>query len=352
MIAYREAGDIEPPRELRIVIRNLADAYEDAERAVLDAAADLVATADALSDPAFTTLLHDHESSWQAWRRMNAARRWISKIETIQPRSVDPFTTHLRRLGSSLLQTRERAESMETLAELERQMAMITPSPFENEMREANPIAVKATGALHEELLEALMEQRRRWVVAWVRGNRDDEVVQRMAMLHRLTQTIADAADALRMEADAEAFNRWAAWEVGPTTLGRTMHQLPARLKLATGAALGEDDEELDRQLARLDADAPLARLMGRLNVHIGEAVRELPGGGASIVGQTVYPPTSEAWLAHRRADLAAICRCAMEQDVAQQLGDETLASDLAVYVNALADDMLSDADLRTDSVE
>ena len=125
--------------------------------------------------------------------------------------------------------------------------------------------------------------------------------------------------------------------------MARTLTNLSNRLELATAAALNDDEQRLTRQLDRIDREASGAKLIGRLAQLLAEPLDQLPNGALSIIGQTVHPPSSEAWMLHRRRQVADLCRYTMELEYAHTTGRGELASDLAGYVNALADGLLSE---------
>src|SRR5262249_39437528 len=151
----------------------------------------------------------------------------------------------------------------------------------------------------------------------WGDGNATSDAANRMMQLYRLTSTMADLAQITRgggTGPDADVLNRWSAWFLDPELSRRPLADITSRLKLATAAAVQGDDNELNQQLERIDRDAPLVKLVGRLTAMLGGSLRELPAGAAGIIGAISVPPPPDAlMLAHRR-ELADICRHAMEQ--------------------------------------
>jgi hypothetical protein len=344
MIAYREAGEPDLPRELRIVHRKLQDAYAKSERALLTGIETLARDPQALSDPAFVTLLADQEEFLEALSCVRRMPVWEQKVGLIDPDCVEPLASRWRRTAGQVVDADHRPEAVRTLMEFERQIDRVYPLPFEAELTAAAPEAVEATGGLQRRLLEELQKQRKAWAEAWARANPDRSAIDRMMLLHRLMSTMADTVEAQRLGNEGgRVFNRWGGWELGMTTLARTMNDVPARLKLATGAVLEGDDGGLTRQLDRLDVDAPLARLIDRLNLIIGPAMRDLPDGAIGIMGQMTRPPTADAWMIHRRAEIASLCRYALEQDHATKQGNAELAGRIGEYVNHLAEQLLAD---------
>ncbi|UCD74683.1 MAG: hypothetical protein JSV91_12955 [Phycisphaerales bacterium] len=344
MIAYREAREPDLPRDLRVVHRDLQEAYESSERALLAGIETLARDPRALSDPAFVTLLADQEEFLEALLCTRRMPIWEQKIGLIDPNSAEPFSARMRRIAGQVVDPNRRPESVRILTEFDRQMSQVYPLPFEAGLKAASPEAVEATGGLHRRLLSEIEKQRRVWAEEWAGADPDRAAIDRMMLLYRLMSTMADTVEAQRLGNEGgRVLNRWGGWELGPSTLARTMNDVPTRLKLATGAVLEGDDLGLKRQLDRLDLDSPLARLIGRLNLIIGPAMRDLPDGAPGIVGQITRSPTADAWMIHRREEFASLCRYALEQDHARNDGDAELAGRIGEYVNHLAEQLLTD---------
>ena len=214
---------------------------------------------------------------------------------------------------------------------------------FERRLRRADREVIAATGARHDQLVQVIDERRRQWAQALADGDVDSEAANRMLLLHRLTQTLADVVELLRLTGEAPALDRWSAWELGADSIARTVADLPARLKLATTAAIDEDDQSLRLQLERIDREAPLGKLAGRLGQILAEPLERLPDGARAVLGQSVHPPMEDAWMFSRRTELANLCRYALEQQHASSTGQVDLADALAFYVNTLAEELLAD---------
>ena len=123
----------------------------------------------------------------------------------------------------------------------------------------------------------------------------------------------------------------------------RTVSDVPNRLKLATAAATQDDWTTLAAQLDRIDREAPLARLVGRLSLLLADALGQLPDGAPSVLGQIMRPPKPDAWMLDRRQEIAELCRYAMEADAAWAEQREDDAEKLQAFVNARADELLRD---------
>jgi hypothetical protein len=345
MTEFRRLGDedVELSRELRVPHRDLTRACERAERALL-AELDMlkVVGAQSVTDPAFSSLLSDQRQYLSDLRRIRRVPAWVETIDGVDPDSTDLFAADVRRLSRSLLDSNKRPDAILALDRLEDQLERYFPMPFEAELRPATPAAVVATGALHEALAVRIAEARRLWVEAWTDGDAT-EADRAMKLLYRLMRIMADTAPIAAREGDATLLNRWAMWELPDGVIARPMSDLPARLKLATAAAIDGNNDDLDRQLDQLERDAPLTRLAGCLLAELGPSLDALPSGARSQLGQTVYPPHNEAWLASRRDDLANLCRYSMELEYARLTGRTELADILRRYVNDLAQEILAE---------
>jgi hypothetical protein len=146
----------------------------------------------------------------------------------------------------------------------------------------------------------------------------------------------------IRLDGDPSVLNRWAALDLPRGLLRRSATDLPNRLKLATAAAVRRETESLKTQLDRMDRDASVAKLIGRLSLILGPALAHHPDGALSVLGQTAYAPTPEAWMIEQRHDLARFCRSAVEADFAWAQGRQGDAAALQAYVDALAETLLA----------
>ncbi len=343
MIDYRELDTPQIPRALRIVRRKLDDRYRAAERALLEQLQTFADNPEALTDPAFTTLLADQKQYLEDLQRIEELPNWIDTLSLLAPRSAGLVKGQIEKLSRWLLDPTRRPDAVLALDRLEQQLHLFYPLPFERRLRRADREVIKATGARHEQLVQVIDERRRQWAQALADGDVDSEAANRMLLLHRLTQTLADVVELLRLTGEAPALDRWSAWELGADSIARTVADLPARLKLATTAAIDEDDQSLRLQLERIDREAPLGKLAGRLGQILAEPLERLPDGARAVLGQSLHPPMEDAWMVSRRTELANLCRYALEQQHASSTGQVDLADALAIYVNTLAEELLAD---------
>lgn len=344
MIAYRRLAQDEPPRDVRAVVNRLDEAYRTAEQALLGRIEALADDPQALSDPAFAALLADQAQHLADLKRVRAMPSWIASIGRINPEAAGPFENRMKTMSRRLLDANRREATVQTMSEFEKQLALFSPMPFEQELAAADRSAITATGGLHEELLDLIRRMRRQWAQDWGLGDGGaggGEAAQRLHLLYRLTRTMAESAELLRLEGDADILNRWAAWDMPAGLLKRSMLDLPNRLKLATASATRRDDASLADELDRINREAPLTRLVGRFSITFGDALQPLPDGPRGVLGQVLYSPAADAWMIEYRQDLAELCRYAVEAHHAWFEQREEDARALQQFVNAKAEELV-----------
>jgi hypothetical protein len=193
---------------------------------------------------------------------------------------------------------------------------------------------------LHEQLLTLIGKQRQKWAQAWADGNATGDAANRMAQLHRLTSTMADIAEVAHDLEHVEIVNRWSAWMLDPDLIRRPMSDVSSRLKLATAAAVQGDENGLNQQLEKVERDAPLVKLVGKLSAMLGNSLRELPDGAPGVLAEVSVPPGPDAWMLQHRRALADVCRYAMEQEHARANDRAELASSLNEFVAAACNEL------------
>ena len=340
MIAYRELNNPGLTRELRHAWRKLHDGYQRTEVAILEALPQLATSRGALSDPALASLVMDHRQYIEDLQRLEALPAWIEIIRAAAPRAAGPFGGRVRKLISNLGDPARRQEAVRSIDRLQQQMQSYFPMPFEMRLAGADRAAIIATGGLSDQLAAEIDRQRIDWARAWGAGTAGDAET-RMDMLHELTSIMAGSARLLPGGDEVLLLNRWAAWELDPTTVARLVGDLTNRLKLATTAAVQGDDTGLRQQLDRIGANQ--ARLVSTLLDLLEPELLTLPSGARSIIGQSVSGPSPDAWMVSRRWELADLCRYTMELEYARAGDRRQLADDLAVWIEGRAAALMSE---------
>ena len=214
------------------------------------------------------------------------------------------------------------------------------PMPVETRLAGGDRAAIIATGGLSDHLAAEIDRQRIEWARAWGAGAAGDAET-RMDMLHELTAIMAGSARFVPGGDEVALLDRWAAWELDPTTVTRLVGDLTNRLKLATTAAVQNDDTGLRQQLDRIGANQ--ARLVSILLGVLEPELQTLPSGALSIIGQSVSGPSPDAWMVSRRWELADLCRYTMELAYARAGDRRQLADDLSRWIEGQASALMSE---------
>jgi len=351
MLTYRDLGQADLRRDLQLVERQLDQNYREAEAHLLEEIDTLTTRPGALADPAFASLMQDQDNYLSDIQRVRRLPEWVDTMRLIDPDSAGPFHNQTRKMATWLLDTNRRPDALRAMDQFEQQVGLFYPLPFEAELRSGDPVAVQATGALHDKLIRRIDSTRRDWARAWADGDAGSAEANHLLLLHRLLQTMADTAHLLDLSASPEALNRWACWELSAPAVARAASDLPGRLKLASAAAVDEDLDALEKQLTEIDRDAPVAKLLGRLVQVIGEAARNLPDGAAGTLGQLTQQAQRDAWWLRKRNDLAVLCRYVAEAEFARSSNRKSLQEELTAFINSMADDFLSELGERRSKI-
>lgn len=348
MIAWRELRRGEVRGEHRTLLTRLERSYRDAEASLLKEIERMTADPRALSDPAFTSVMANQHQYLEDVIRLEKIPRWIDQIRSLRPGAAERFTAQTRKMAQWLLQPARRDEAILAMTQFEQQAGLFMSMPFESNLRAGGEDAALVTGGLHDRLAREIDAQRQRWADAWALGNAGSDAAKRLLLLFRLTQAMADSAEVARLGGDASPLNAWAAWEAAPRAMAPAVHDVPNRLRLATRAALEGDDRELSTHLRRIDQDAAVAKIVGRLAMVIGPALQGLPRGSVGVIGQCAARPREDAFLLSRRVELADLCRYALEEFFARSNNRESVARECSDYLNGLALELLDSLGERT----
>lgn len=348
MIAWRELRRGEVRGEHRTLATRLEREYRDAEASLLKEIERITADPRAISDPAFTSVMANQAQYLEDVIRLEKIPRWIDQIRSLRPGAVERFTAQTRKMAQWLLEPARRDEAILAMTQYEQQAGLFLSMPFESNLRAGGEDAALVTGGLHDRLAREIDAQRQRWADGWALGNAGSDAAKRLLLLFRLTQAMADSAEVARLGGDAGPLNAWAAWEAAPRAIAPAVHDVPNRLRLATRAALEGNERELASQLSRIDQDAAMAKIVGRLAMVVGPALQGLPGGSVGIIGQCAARPREDAFLLSRRVELAHLCRYALEEHFARTNNRESVARECSAYLNGLAAELLDSLGERT----
>jgi hypothetical protein len=337
MLALRALEPDTLAREHRALAERLSRGCRAAEGRLIAEIGRLAADPGALADPAFATLMLDLVQHVEDLERVRRFGSWTEAVRLIRASAAGPFAAQLRRMASWLIDPGRRPDAVLALDRFELQLARFRALPFEHELRTGAPEAAAAAGGLHARLVSAIDARRVEWIEAWAEGKADAAPAARLHALHRLTLALADSTAFRDLAARAASLNRWSAWELGPEALASGITEVPARLKLATVAAIDGADAALDRELGAIERSSPLPRLAARLEAVLREPLASRPFGATAALGQVMHGPGPGAWRVGRRAELARLCRYAMERWHAAGSGRPDAAARLGLFVDAQA---------------
>jgi hypothetical protein len=223
---------------------------------------------------------------------------------------------------------------------------------FEHQLKASTPAAIEFTGGLHLELSGAIGEARRAWAREWAETGTQGEHALHMRNFHALTRAMSELATIADSNVSSSFLNRWAAWHVDPALIEQPARELANRLKLATASAVAAEHEALSQQLSRIDREAPLVRLVGRLTQRLGDDLALLPDGPRAALGELMHPPGPQSFLAGQREPLAHICRYAAEEQHARESKQIKTANSIRDYINAMSEQLLRQLDTHSGPVQ
>ncbi len=326
-------------RELRIVERDLQKEYRACEAKVLAELARGALLSGSMADPSLSSLLADHRERVEDLERLRHMPEWSAAINQMYPPAAKDFDTQMRKRAQALLEPTKRGDSRLAFDRFEAELGMFEMLPFEKAMRDGSAAAVQLTGGLNAQLIALITDKRRAWADAWSRMESNPEAAKTMLLLRQLTQSLRDAASLAEIQ--PATLNRWPAWQVSVDDIDGGQSDVVTRLRLACAAAAAGDLIGLAEQTNRMEQDAPLAKLAGRLMHVLGNDLRELPDGAAGVLAQLTIVPADDALLLKHRDDLAKISRYSAEGEHARGTGQAVAAKDCQEYVNALATRLL-----------
>lgn len=350
MRAFRDASTSSISRELRGEMRNVANrlqaAYLASETALIEQLGSMTLGPGSIGDPAFLSLLANHERALDDLLRLRRLPEWIARVEAINNQAATAIEGHLRRFAEDVLSPARRQIAINALSAFEEQSRLFTTLPFEQDLRDDSEIARALTNGRAVELLRRVQQLRGQWATMWARGEQTGPVVNDLSQLRRLLRTMNDVASLRTIGDDGpRELNPWSGWEITLDVLGNASNDLTNRLRFATEAVLNENRDELMRQLDRLDEELPLPALVGRIDSLIGDRVRALPGGAIGVIGQVAFAPGANASLRRERRVIAEICRYALEARYAELGNRAPLAGSIREYLNFIADELLQRLD-------
>jgi hypothetical protein len=328
-----------PPKEFRTMLRDAERRYARIEQATWTKLPAMLADEDAITNPAQIGLVRDQREAFGDLDRIAGVQRMIDAIGGVRPQAMRGVSARLRTVARWLGEPTRRADALTVFETMELHLTLFLPLPYEREVREGGDEALAFTAGRGAELVQQIELARSRWADAWAQGNGTGPAAERMFGLYRLLRAMEELSQGQGAESrDAvAALSRWGAFHATKAALAPALVDVQALVQLATTAALAGDGERLARELDRIDRDAPLARLVGRLHRELAAWLATRPGDALGQLVAMRDAPPSNAWGLSLRMRLAAILRAARELDAARRDGRREDEEALLAHLGGLA---------------
>lgn len=363
--AERPADDARLVRQLRPAHRALATSARRSAGPLFDALPRFAQDPDALTDPGILSALAAHSATLddlalvERLSALLAAAPLDAASGPAVPRDMDRVADRLLALGQQLHRPEARDAALAELRAFGRAFLRLHQLPGEPSLaRAAEPGAASAndvarwrdlTGSMHPQLAAAIRDERTRWLDAWAAADtpRAGGHAARLDSLHTL-MGLLDAARLFGGSSAAAApapprINAWPGWELSPEALSALVDDLRPSLPDAAAVALANDAAAATRRIADLAEAHPTLLLLAALErsaLARGVAPPDPASAGLWELAAG-SPPGRHAWLAPRRAELAALARAAEEWAAASRLSDRATAERWAEHLRAASAELL-----------
>ncbi|MBL9121052.1 MAG: hypothetical protein JNL80_14175 [Phycisphaerae bacterium] len=329
----------EPAKELRTAIRDAERRYAKAEAATWTRLERMLKDEDALTNPEHTGLVREQREALRDIDRILGSQALIDSIGGVRPQAARGLSVRMKSIIRWLGEPSRRNDAILTFDTLAQHVRLFLPMPFERDLREHTDEALAFTAGKADELIQLIELSRAQWADAWATSNATGPESRRMVLLHRLLRTMADLSQSGGPgdRDSVAALSRWGGFHATKAALAPALVDVAALTQIATSAALAGDDAKLARDLDRIERDAPLTRLVGRLSRDLDAWLATRP---IEVLGQLVAvrePPPEGAWGLRLRARIAAILRTARELDFARRAGRSEDEKILMEHLSRLA---------------
>ncbi len=328
-----------PPKDFRTMLRDAERRYARVEEATWAKLPAMLADEDAITNPAQIGMVRDQREAFGDLDRIAGVQRVIDAIGGVRPQATRGVTARLRTVARWLGEPTRRADALTVFETLDLHLTLFLPLPYERELRDGGDEALAFTAGRAGELVQQIELARSRWADEWAQGNGTGAAAERMFRLYRLARAMEELSQGQGAESRdaAAALSRWGAFHATKAALAPALVDVQAMVQLATTAALGGDEDRLERELGRIERDVPLARLVGRLHRELAPWLATRPGEALGQLVAMREAPASNAWGLSLRSRLAAILRAARELDAARREGRKEDEQALVAHLSGLA---------------
>jgi hypothetical protein len=246
----------------------------------------------------------------------------------------------------------KRDQGATALDKVSRSFERYVPVPFEERLRDADPQAQALTGGSAVDLVRRIDLLRTEWADEIAQGDLSGPRAHSLELLARLGDLLTDleavAENQMQIRASLAVTNRWGAWYLPNEAIEWTARSIAPGLKVAVAATLKGETKQLERDLDRLERQAPPARLLGWLAKRLAAPLAGTIDGASGAIIATALPPNREAWLLNDRIKFASICRALMELDHANRQGVKDDAEALTNFIVHSSKQLLEDLGAQT----
>lgn len=334
------------PKDLRPMRKDFERAYLRAEETTFRSLGRLVSDPDATTSPELVGLVRGQRDALDDLGRLASTQGLLDRIGGVRPQAVRGVTVRVRTMLRWLLEPARRADGLAAWGSFTTQVEHFVPLPFEEELRRETPEAIELSAGEARKLVETIDIARADWADAWADGDGNGpaaQTVNRLWRLCRVMRSLASEGAGPGNREQVPILSRWGGFHSTRAAFAPALTDVTALTKLAVHAALAGDAATLDRELDRIERDAPLSQLAGRLVTDLGPWLAKRPEGVLGSLTAMREVPSERAWGLRLRLRLAGIARFARELEDARRMGNDKLEQPILDYLRRLAESSLSE---------
>ena len=325
------------PLDVRRPQQVLKRQYAGLERQWLASLEPLLADPSQISQPRWQQPIDQLESVALDVVNLNRVPEWVERMAKFNPHAARGLYKQLRLIANDLLNPATHAGASAAMVELERQLSLFETLPHEPMLDDAKSIIAKRAGAHRSDIAKQVTILRSQWAAAWAAGSDPTPAGRNLLLVRRLMIALHDGGRLLDESDRVKQLNRWAAWQVPADAAKPITQWLPGELLTAAEQAGQGDWVGLSATMDRIDRQGPAAWLMVRLADRLGPSLKRAPGGVAGLLSRTLYGPSSEAFGAAQRMDIARLCVSLAAATNERKVGTPATVAPLMEYASDLA---------------
>ena len=269
-------------------------------------------------------------------RRLAAIQGWVDLIGSFRPGSRAAFQATCAQWAAALRDPARSAAARQTMDSFAREAALATPDEFECRLRTGDELAVSRCAGLSASLLEAIDRAREAWAARWASAGPSGADGARLFRVLAAACSLDLAGRMEAMPAAVAGLGAWGGMAAEPTAARPHPRALAARAALAAEAVLAGRDRDADADLARLEAEVPVAAVLAEAARAVGTWAAARSGPGCALVAARDAPGPG-SYLGKQRPELMLFSRLLMEEAGARARGLATEAEELRIRAAGVA---------------